>query len=71
MGRKGINHLQFMNNVIIVESSVEVIRNYFDDVDNVIVNKRIVLLNKIPIEIEWIYIRGDLTKVEFSGELVI
>ncbi|MDI3547940.1 MAG: hypothetical protein PWR10_1592 [Halanaerobiales bacterium] len=71
LGRKGINHLQFMNNIITVEKPAEVIKRYFSDVDNVIVSKRVVLLNKIPIGIERIYIRGDLTKVEFAGELVI
>jgi hypothetical protein len=71
LGRKGINHLQFMNNVITIDSPREVIKRYFDDVENLLVSKRTVLLNKIPIGIERIYIRADLTKVEFAGEIVI
>jgi hypothetical protein len=71
LGRKGINHLQFMNNVITVESPNQIIRQYFNDIENVIVSQRVVLLNKIPIGIERFYIRGDLTKVEFAGEIVI
>ncbi len=71
LGRKGINHLQFMNNVITIESPRDVIKRYFEDVDSLLVSKRTVLLNKIPIGIERIYIRADLTKVEFAGEIVI
>jgi len=71
LGRKGINHLQFMNNVITIESPREVIKRYFEDIDNLLISKRTVLLNKIPIGIERIYIRSDLTKVEFAGEIVI
>ncbi len=71
LGRKGINHLQFMNNVITIESPREVIKRYFESADNLLVSKRTVLLNKIPIGIERIYIRADLTKVEFAGEIVI
>lgn len=71
LGRKGINNLQFMNNVIIVESPADIIRKYFPDVENVLVSNRMILLNKIPIGIERIYLRTDLTKVEFAGELVI
>ncbi|MFP4661428.1 MAG: GntR family transcriptional regulator [Halanaerobiales bacterium] len=71
LGRKGINNLQFMNNTITIESPTEIIRRYFQDADNILMSRRMVLLNKIPIGIERIYIRADLTKVEFAGELVI
>lgn len=71
LGRKGINNLQFMNNTITIESPVEHIIRHFQGVDNIILNKRMVLLNKIPIGIEKMYIRADLTKVEFAGELVV
>ncbi|MFW6022904.1 MAG: GntR family transcriptional regulator [Halanaerobiaceae bacterium] len=71
LGRKGINNLQFMNNTITIESPTDVMKQYFQGVDNVLVSKRFVLLNKIPIGIERIYIRADLTKLEFAGELVI
>lgn len=71
LGRQGINRLQFMKNVITLESPKESIGAYFKDVENILVSKRIVLLNKIPIGLEKISIRGDLTKVEFPGELVI
>ncbi|MFP4017154.1 MAG: GntR family transcriptional regulator [Halanaerobiales bacterium] len=71
LGRKGINNLQFMNNTITIESPTEVIRRYFQGADNILMSKRMVLLNKIPIGMERIYIRADLTKVEFAGELVI
>lgn len=71
LGRKGINNLQFMNNTITIESPTDIIRRYFQGADNLLVNKRMVLLNKIPVGIERMYIRTDLTKVEFAGELVI
>ncbi|MFW6035872.1 MAG: GntR family transcriptional regulator [Halothermotrichaceae bacterium] len=71
LGRKGINHLQFMNNVITIESPTNIIRRYFSGADNLLVSKRVVLLNKIPIGIEKMYIRTDLTKFEFAGEIVI
>lgn len=70
LGRKGINRLQFMNNIITVERPTGMVRRYFND-DNVIVSKRVVLLNKIPIGIERIYIRSDVTQVEFAGEIVV
>ncbi|NLM97067.1 MAG: GntR family transcriptional regulator [Halanaerobiaceae bacterium] len=71
LGRKGINNLQFMNNIITIESPSEPVNRHFQGVDNIILNKRMVLLNKIPIGIEKMYIRADLAKVEFAGELVI
>ena len=71
LGRKGINNLQFMSNIITIESPTDVIRRYFKGAENILVSKRMVLLNKIPIGIERMYIRTDLTKVEFAGELVI
>lgn len=71
LGRKGINHLQFMNNIITVESPKEIIKRFFQDNGNVLVSERTVLLNKIPIGIEKIYIRTDLTQMEFAGEIVI
>ncbi len=71
LGRKGIHNLQFMKNTITIESPTEVIRKYFQGIDSVMMSTRMVLLNKIPIGIERMYIRADLTKVEFAGELVI
>lgn len=71
LGRKGINNLQFMSNVITIESPTDLMKRHFQDVDNILVSKRSVFLNKIPIGIEKMYIRTDLTKVEFAGELVI
>ncbi len=71
LGRKGINNLQFMTNTITIESPTDVLRKYFQGVDSVMMSTRIVLLNKIPIGMERMYIRADLTKVEFAGELVI
>ncbi|MFW5991622.1 MAG: GntR family transcriptional regulator [Halanaerobiaceae bacterium] len=71
LGRKGINNLQFMKNVITIESPTDIIRKYFPDVENILTSRRMVLLNKIPIGVERIYLRTDLTKVEFAGELVI
>ncbi|HHU92431.1 MAG TPA: GntR family transcriptional regulator [Halanaerobiaceae bacterium] len=71
LGRKGINNLQFMNNIITVESPVEIIKKYFPEVDSLLLSRRMVLLNKIPIGIERFFVRTDLTKVEFAGELHI
>lgn len=71
LGRKGINHLQFMSNVIMVDNPTVNVREYFNDVENLLVSTRTVLLNKIPIGLERIYLRSDITKVEFAGELVI
>ncbi|MEJ6949932.1 GntR family transcriptional regulator [Natronospora cellulosivora (SeqCode)] len=71
LGRKGINNLQFLTNIITMESPTNIMKKYFKDVDNILVSTRMVLLNKIAIGIEKMYIRADLTKVEFSGELVV
>ncbi|MFW6264553.1 MAG: GntR family transcriptional regulator [Bacillota bacterium] len=71
LGRKGINNLQFLSNIITMESPTEIMKKYFQDVDHILVSARMVLLNKIAIGIEKMYIRADLTKVEFSGELVV
>ncbi|MCG8516353.1 MAG: GntR family transcriptional regulator [Halanaerobiales bacterium] len=71
LGRKGIHHLQFMSNIITVESPTEIIRRFFNGADSLLVSHRTVLLNKIPIGMERIYLRSDLTKVEFAGEIVI
>ncbi|ACL69254.1 hypothetical protein [Halothermothrix orenii] len=71
LGRKGINRLQFMNNVITLEKPGKTLKNIFEDEVDLIVSKRTVLLNKIPIGIEKVYLRGDLTKVEFPGEIVV
>ena len=71
LGRKGINNLQFLNNIITMDSPTDIMKRYFQDVDNILVSTRIVLLNKIAIGVEKMHIRADLTKVEFSGELVV
>ena len=71
LGRKGINRLQFMNNVITVENPGRKYNKYFSDNDNVVSCQRTVLLNKIPIGIERIYLKGDLTQMEFPGEIVV
>jgi len=71
LGRKGINHLQFMDNVITIESPREIINRFFTGAESLFLSKRTVLLNKIPIGMERLYIRADLTKVEFAGEIII
>ncbi len=71
LGRQGINRLQFMNNVMTVESPRELLNRHFNGSENVLISKRVVLLNKIPIGVERLSIRTDLTKVEFSGEIVV
>ncbi len=71
LGRKGINRLQFMSNVIIVEKPNKDYIKYFKDSDYIIVSKRTVLLNRIPIGVERLYLKGELTKMEIPGEIVI
>ncbi len=71
LGRKGINRLRFMNNIITVRKPGKEYLEYFSEDDNVLVCERTVLLNKIPIGIERIHLQGDLTKMEFSGEIVV
>lgn len=71
LGRKGINNLQFMSNIITIEKPVEIIDKYFPEVDSLLLSRRLVLLNKIAIGLERFFIRTDLTKVEFAGELVV
>ncbi|MFW6007415.1 MAG: GntR family transcriptional regulator [Halanaerobiales bacterium] len=71
LGRKGINRLQFMNNVITVEQPERKYEKYFSDDDNIVSCQRTVLLNQIPIGKERIYLKGDVTKMEFPGEIVV
>jgi len=71
LGRKGINRLQFMDNVITIEKPARDYDQYFSSDDNLFSCRRTVLLNKIPIGIERIYLKADLTKMEISGEIVV
>ncbi|MFW5992281.1 MAG: GntR family transcriptional regulator [Halanaerobiaceae bacterium] len=71
LGRKGINRLQFMNSIITVERPGKGTKEYFDDDDYLIASNRTVLLNKIPIGIERIYLKSELAKMEFPGEIVV
>ena len=71
LGRKGINRLQFMNNIITVENPDKKYNQYFNNEDNIVSCQRTVLLNKIPIGLERIYLKSDLTKMEFPGEIVV
>ena len=71
LGRKGINRLQFMSNVITVDNPGKKYNEYFSGDNNIVSCQRIVLLNKIPIGIERIYLKGDLTVMEFPGEIVV
>ncbi len=71
LGRKGINRLQFMNNVITVEDPGKKYEKHFSTDESIVSCQRTVLLNKIPIGIERIYLKGDLTKMEIPGEIVV
>jgi len=71
LGRKGINRLKFMNNIITVRKPDKEYLTYFNEDDNVLVCERTVLLNRIPIGIEKIHLQGDLTKMEFAGEIIV
>ena len=71
LGRKGIHRLQFMNNILTVEKPGRDIMEYFNNEAKIISSKRTVLLNKIPIGRERLYINSDLTRVEFPGEIVV
>ena len=71
LGKKGISHLQFMDNIITVENPGEKYREYFSGEENVVSCRRTVLLNKIPIGVERIYLKGDLTRMEFPGEILV
>lgn len=71
LGRKGINRLQFMDNIITLENPDKKYRDYFTGEDDVVSCQRTVLLNKIPIGVERIYLKGDLTRMEFPGEIVV
>ncbi|MFW5995956.1 MAG: GntR family transcriptional regulator [Halanaerobiaceae bacterium] len=71
LGRKGIHRLQFMNNVLTVDQPERDVREYFAGDAEIITCKRTVLLNKIPIGRERMYINSDLTEVEFPGEIVV
>ena len=71
LGQKGINKLKFMNNVIMVEKPTDEYQEFFEDEENIVSCERTVLLSKIPIGIERIYIKGDVTKMEFPGEIVV
>ena len=71
LGRKGINRLQFMNNIITVETPDKKYREFFKAQDKVVSCHRTVLLNKIPIGLEKINLKSNLTKMEFPGEIVV
>jgi len=71
LGTKGINNLKFMNNVIMVEKPDGDYKEFFEDKVNIVSCERTVLLSKIPIGIERIYLKGDVTKMEFPGEIVV
>ena len=71
LGRKGINRLQFMNNIITVKKPDKDIKEYFNEDDYIICAERTVLLNKIPIGKEKIYLKSDFAKMEFPGEIVV
>jgi len=71
LGRKGINRLQFMNNLIFAEKVDKSLFEYFSNDDYVITSKRTVLLNKIPIGLEKIYLQADLARIKFPGEIVV
>ena len=71
LGRKGINRLHFMDNVITVKKPDKNLCQYFDEDDYIITSERKVLLNKIPIGIERIYLKSDYAEINFPGEIVI
>ncbi|MFW5787520.1 MAG: GntR family transcriptional regulator [Halanaerobiales bacterium] len=71
LGRRGINRLQFMHNILTVSTPDREMSEYFEGDDQIIYTRRTVLLNKIPIGIERICFKSDLAKMEFSGEIVI
>lgn len=71
LGRKGINRLQFMNNVITVDKPGKENKKYFKDDDYIIITTRVVLLNRIPIGIERLHLKSDLTRMEFPGEIIV
>ena len=71
LGRKGINRLQFMDHIITVKMPDKNLCKYFNEDDYLIKTERKVLLNKIPIGIEKIYLKSDYAKIDFPGEIVI
>lgn len=71
LGRKGINRLQFMDNIITVKKPDKVLCAYFNEDDYIIMAERKVLLNKIPIGIEKLYLKSDYAELDFPGEIVI
>lgn len=71
LGRKGINRLQFMNNLITVKKPDKDISKFFAEDDNVICAERTVLLNKIPLGKEKIFLKTDFARMEFPGEIVV
>lgn len=70
LGRKGINRLQFMDNVISVILPDKNLSKYFDKEDNLIKIERKVLLNKISIGIEKMYLQSKYIEILFPGEII-
>lgn len=72
-GRKGINRLQFKENVIKFEQPSEEARKLLGlkKNDQIMSVSRYILLNKIPIGLECLYFRVDKVELSFSGELVM
>jgi len=70
LGRKGINRLQFMDNVISIILPDKNLSKYFDKEDNLIKIERKVLLNKIAIGIEKIYLQSKYIEILFPGEII-
>ena len=72
-GRKGINRLQFKENIFKFDQTADDMRDLLGlkKADQMMSISRYILLNKIPIGLESFYFRMDKVEMRFPGELVM
>lgn len=70
---KGINRLQFMENIVRFEKPDELVRKKLNLTkhENTLVISRYILLNKIPIGLQKYYLCPEEVEMTFPGELVM
>lgn len=71
--RKGINRMQFQDNIVRFDQPGEEVRKLLNikKTDLLMIISRYILLNKIPIGMENYYLRTDKIEISFPGEFVM
>lgn len=72
-GKKGINHLHFMDSIVRIDHVDEHVRKLLGlkKTEMAMVVSRYILMNKIPVGVEHYYLRPDKVEMRFSGQLVM